>query len=218
MERYWLHVGETVIFLRGNFANFEGTILAIDRAANSVSASVEIFGKVIEFTFELSTIDQDLAPFGDQPVIARYPDTCGREAELRACLPQAIQLYGTWDSEGYWTTSVAAGLSETGPILYVRRSNLTTPAGVPPRSFTCPLGRHAWERLTRVVEECAFWSIAHDDGCRHRRRENARHWRLEGAIPGEYHWVVRQSLGRSEIAGCCEYLLKLAKEAVAARR
>lgn len=210
-----LQPGSRVLLLTGPLQGFDGVIECLDRPADRISVKVAVLGSTISLSFGLSTADQQLAPFGDQPIVLQCPhdQTCMRD--LLASCPGADEVYQS--SFFASMTLTTAQISRTGSDhrLTIRTHNLTWPARNEMQWATTatPLDPSVWADFSQLVEASGFWRLPYDDGHRVKRDANAICWRMEGYQHEKYHAVVRHtSEPRSDISDCCEYLHGLTRD------
>jgi hypothetical protein len=212
MADSWLHVGAPILITAGQWKGFDATVQAVDAASDTVVVSMNIFGRPISLTFGLSSADQHLAPYGDQPPVPRCPDEDLRKQELLAACPGAEAVYQSYFMRSVHQTYTQISRSGSNHRLLVRTHNMTWPASEKMRWATraVPLAESAWDHFSQLVEACDFWRLPYDDG-RRVLPDKRSHYRLEGCEQGRYHKVVREAdQGRADIADCCEYLWSLA--------
>src|SRR5262245_15051512 len=93
MGESWLRVGEPILISSGLFQGLEGTVTAIDPPSDTAGVTVNVFLHTRSLTFALSTADEHLAPFGDQPPVPRCPYEDGLKQELLSLCPVADTVY-----------------------------------------------------------------------------------------------------------------------------
>jgi hypothetical protein len=212
--RSWLHVGAPVLLASGPFQGLDGVIGAMDATADTVVVTVSIFGRPISLTVSLSAADQDLAPFGDQPLELRCPHEDIRKQELLSLCPQADTVYQSFFQSMTWIIPQIAR-NGSDHRLIIRTHNVTSPIRDDMHWATRkrPLAPATWDHFSEVVEACGFWRLPYDNGHRVMRDKKPNYWRLEGYKDGRYHAVVRHAeQDRSEITDCCDFLWSLVEK------
>jgi hypothetical protein len=213
-----LRVGDHVIILSGTFERFDGTVEQIDTDAGKLVVGLNIFGRKTLHEFDLASISEHVAPFGDVPPVPRYPKEEFAKQQLLEDLPGADAVFRTSRMPGavIWHTVSIARFGESYRVIGQWEGDIG------PFSFNTPryrpvdrdLPRRDWEQFQRLLEACRFWQLPYDDGRRFPQGRRRFCWELNGYDNGRFHRVERITEDPvCDICKCCQYLMDLAPEA-----
>lgn len=81
-----LRVGDHVILLSGTFKDFDGNVEQIDTDAGKLVVGLILFGNKTLHEFDLASIAEHVAPFGDVPPVSRYPGEESKRQQFQRLL------------------------------------------------------------------------------------------------------------------------------------